>query len=136
MQIFGVRPDETLVGALEYHVQTKTVRMIWVLTQDDADAPSIREALANADYTVASGERPAPGREHFNTPGREHFNTLVTTWNTYAADQDEYLDILPHVDIVVLDGMTELNMCAWLKWAEKAGDAGWYLPRDVVVITV
>jgi len=124
MHIVRVGPDDTLVSALEEHVQMKNVRMIWVINQDDADTQYIRSALEDEDYTVASGPRPT----------NVHFNTLVTPWNVYAADQDEFAELLPKLDIIVLDGMTELNQLAWIKWAENIGNAGWPLSNDVSLI--
>lgn len=126
MQIIRIGLEDTLMCALEDRVQTKNVRMTWIIAQDDADVPFIREALRREDYTVARGSR--------WLDNDKYFNTLVTSWSSYAADQNEYVEILPKLDIVVLDGMTELNQCAWMKWAENTGKAGWPMSDDITII--
>ena len=125
-----VRPDETVIDVLENCMQTRSVRKIWILTSDVTDVPEISRLLTNRDYTVAPTELPGEfTKNNFQ-------NTLVTSWATYAADQDIYRDILSSLDLMVLDGMSELNMGAWHRWAEKARDAGWYLQPHMILITV
>ena len=124
-----VRPDETIIDALENCMQTRTVRKIWVLTNDTEDAPAIKAALLARDYTVSSGHPSSFAQASYQ-------NTLITSWEAYASDQDSFREILPTLNIVVLDGMSELNMGAWHRWVQKARDAGWYLQRNFVLITV
>jgi|APGre2960657404_1045060.scaffolds.fasta_scaffold00087_17 hypothetical protein len=122
-----IGPSENIVDAIEEYIQTVSVRKIWVLTHCINDARAIRRSLDEKDYTVAHG--PMPSGLFMN--GFQ--NTLVTDWDSYAMDQNIFRDILPSLDIIVLDGMSELNMCSWQKWVENTQAAGWKCKPAVLI---
>ena len=129
MKVHQVLPEEDIVDALEECLQTMSVRKIWVLTYETDDVQSIRTALINRDYTVVRGACPSVQfMEGFQ-------NTLVTDWDTYAADQDVFIEILSSLDVIVLDGMSELDVGSWFRWVEKSKDRGYHLSPSIVLIT-
>lgn len=127
MHVHQLHADECIYDAIEDYVHTMTVRKIWIITDEKEDIDAIKEGLEERDYTVSG-----PHADGF-VAGYQ--NTLLTDWDSYAADQASYLSILPALDMIVLDGITELNLCSWKKWAEVAASSGWCLKDSIIVMT-
>jgi hypothetical protein len=120
---------ENLVDVVEEYMTSVVVRKIWMLTNCVTDAEGLRTMFAGRDYTVSASPSASTGF----IDGFE--NTLVTDWDTYAADQSSFRAILPSLDIVVLDGISELNARSLHKWIENASSAGWPLSPHTIFIT-
>jgi|APGre2960657373_1045057.scaffolds.fasta_scaffold01703_6 hypothetical protein len=110
-----VGAHETPLEVLEEIMQSMTVRKVWVLTQHTEDIRTIKDTLMRRDYAVADGALPTP----LFMSG--YHNTLVTDWDSYANDQQAFACILTNLDVIVLEGMSELDQAAWSRWVENNG---------------
>jgi len=119
-----------VISTLEECFETMTVHKVWIITEGDDDANCIREMLEERDYSIASDAMPSPAF----LGGYD--NTLITDWNTYANEQDAFRCILPIVDIVMLDGISDLNYAAWRRWTELSKGAGFYMKPSVQIYEV
>lgn len=119
--------SQQAVDTIEECYETMTVHKVWILTEDMDDAESLRVMMADRDYSVAGDALPTSAfLSGFD-------NTLITDWETYANDQDAFRCVLPVVDIVLFEGISELNYAAWKRWAQLSEGAGFYMKPTVQV---